>query len=52
MPSTKMYCPRLLRSGTRPSNSRRLVGIASDVVNYHEYGFEIDYLNIGLRGDA
>ena len=35
-----------------PMFADRLVGIASDVVNYHEYGFEFDYLNIGLRGDA
>lgn len=27
----------------------RLVGLSSDVVNYDEFGFEFDYLNIGLR---
>lgn len=35
-----------------PMFADRLVGISTDVVNYHEYGFEFDYLNIGLRSDA
>lgn len=29
----------------------RLVGLSTDVVNYDEYGFEFDYLNIGLKED-
>lgn len=27
----------------------RLVGLSTEVVNYEEFGFEFDYLNIGLR---
>lgn len=27
----------------------RLVGLSNDVVNYDEFGFEFDYLNIGLQ---
>ncbi len=27
----------------------RLVGLSDKVVNYHEYGFEFDYINIGLK---
>lgn len=27
----------------------RLVGISREVVNYHEYGFEFDYLALGLK---
>ena len=30
----------------------RLVGLSTNVVNYDEYGFEFDYLNIGLREAA
>ncbi len=29
----------------------RLVGMTKDVVNYDEYGFEFDYLKLGLRED-
>ena len=29
----------------------RLVGLSEDVVNYDEYGFEFDYLALGLRED-
>lgn len=32
-----------------PIFADRLVGLSRKVVNYHEYGFEFDYLNIGLR---
>jgi peptide/nickel transport system substrate-binding protein len=32
-----------------PMFGDRLVGIGRDVVNYREYGFEFDYLQIGLR---
>ncbi|NLE96382.1 MAG: ABC transporter substrate-binding protein [Propionibacterium sp.] len=32
-----------------PMFADRLVGISRDVVNYHEHGFEFDYINIGLR---
>ena len=32
-----------------PMFADRLVGISRDVVNYSEYGFEFDYLHIGLR---
>lgn len=32
-----------------PMFADRLVGISTDVVNYHEHGFEFDYINIGLR---
>ncbi|WP_211897754.1 ABC transporter substrate-binding protein [Saccharopolyspora erythraea] len=32
-----------------PMFADRLVGISRDVVNYSEYGFEFDHLNIGLR---
>ncbi|SDL22556.1 ABC transporter substrate-binding protein [Tessaracoccus oleiagri] len=32
-----------------PMFADRLVGISRDVLNYHEYGFEFDYINIGLR---
>lgn len=32
-----------------PMFADRLVGISRDVVNYREYGFEFDYLNIGIR---
>lgn len=28
----------------------RLVGMSDRVVNYHEYGFEFDYLKIGFKG--
>ncbi|RPE78363.1 peptide/nickel transport system substrate-binding protein [Frondihabitans sp. PhB161] len=32
-----------------PMFGDRLVGISRDVVNYREFGFEFDYLRIGLR---
>jgi peptide/nickel transport system substrate-binding protein len=32
-----------------PMFGDRLVGLSRDVVNYSEYGFEFDYLRIGLR---
>ena len=32
-----------------PMFADRLVGISREVLNYHEHGFEFDYLNIGLR---
>lgn len=32
-----------------PMFADRLVGISRDVLNYREYGFEFDYLSIGLR---
>lgn len=32
-----------------PMFGDRLVGISRDVVNYREYGFEFDYLQIGFR---
>ncbi|XKK40048.1 ABC transporter substrate-binding protein [Nocardiopsis sp. ARC36] len=32
-----------------PMFADRLVGLSRDVLNYHESGFEFDYLNIGLR---
>ncbi|ROS62643.1 peptide/nickel transport system substrate-binding protein [Frigoribacterium sp. PhB160] len=32
-----------------PMFGDRLVGLSRDVVNYREYGFEFDYLQIGLR---
>lgn len=32
-----------------PMFADRLVGLSRDVLNYREYGFEFDYLNIGLR---
>ncbi|MBY0689072.1 ABC transporter substrate-binding protein [Microbacterium marinilacus] len=30
----------------------RLVGLSEEVVGYDEYGFEMDYLALGLRGNA
>lgn len=36
-------------SSLTPIFGDRLVGLSTDVVNYEEYGFEFDYLNIGLR---
>lgn len=30
----------------------RLVGMSEQVVNYDEYGFEFDYLGLGLRADS
>src|SRR5699024_2064979 len=32
-----------------PVFGHRLVGLSTEVVNYDEYGFEFDYLNLGLR---
>nr|BFF14301.1 hypothetical protein GCM10025699_56040 [Microbacterium flavescens] len=32
-----------------PMFGDRLVGLSREVVNYREYGFEFDYLQIGLR---
>ncbi|MGI5950796.1 MAG: ABC transporter substrate-binding protein [Brooklawnia sp.] len=32
-----------------PIFADRLVGLSREVLNYHEYGFEFDYLRIGLR---
>ncbi|WP_026118071.1 ABC transporter substrate-binding protein [Nocardiopsis salina] len=32
-----------------PMFADRLVGLSREVLNYHESGFEFDYLNIGLR---
>ena len=32
-----------------PMFGDRLVGLSRDVVNYSEFGFEFDYLRIGLR---
>jgi peptide/nickel transport system substrate-binding protein len=32
-----------------PMFADRLVGLSRNVLNYHETGFEFDYLNIGLR---
>lgn len=32
-----------------PIFADRLVGISREVLNYHEFGFEFDYLRIGLR---
>lgn len=38
-------------AGMTPMFGDRLVGMTDEVINYDEYGFELDYLALGLRED-